>query len=154
MKLITINPERCVGCQNCARACAFTQSGDFNIKNSNMRVGVYPEERYCLPLTCFQCEDAPCMEICPAGAITRNLKSNAVQINSQKCIGCKMCMLACPFGNIHFDAEKHVSTKCNLCDGDPQCIKFCVARALEFVEIQDAYEFKRLLAQSKLKGSV
>ena len=77
------------------------------------------------------------MSVCPAGAISRDAKTNAVLIDEDRCAGCKMCMLACPFGNIHFDNEKLVSRKCDLCDGDPKCVSHCIAGALNYEDMND-----------------
>jgi Fe-S-cluster-containing hydrogenase component 2 len=67
-------------------------------------------------------------------AINRNTKTGAWEIDYSKCIGCKLCVNACPFGQIFFDEEMKIPVKCNLCGGDPECIKVCPAEALVFVE--------------------
>ncbi|MDN5344155.1 MAG: hypothetical protein PWQ18_266 [Clostridia bacterium] len=67
------------------------------------------------------------------------------------CVGCKMHLLACPFGSIHFDAGEQVSEKCDLCGGDPRCVKFCISGALQLVEEQEAYSFRRLEFDGALK---
>lgn len=143
MKIITINPDICVGCGNCEYACANEQKGNFDIKNSWIRVNFYPADRVCIPWNCAQCEDAWCMRVCPAGAISRDPETGAVLIDEGLCAGCKMCMLACPYGSIHFDLEAAVSRKCDLCGGDPQCVRACLSGALQFVEVERAYEFRR-----------
>jgi Fe-S-cluster-containing dehydrogenase component len=79
------------------------------------------------------------MEICPADAIQRDEKTGAISIDPSRCAGCKMCMLACPAGNIHFNSTEHISEKCDLCEGDPHCVKFCTSGALNFEEEEDAY---------------
>ena len=140
MKIVTLYPDRCVGCKNCEYACAFMQQGDFSKNHAIMQVNYYPQAGICLPLTCAQCNDAPCMEICPAAAISRDPETNAVVIDPDRCAGCKMCILACPFGNINFDHVKLVSRKCNLCEGDPLCVKTCISGALVFEEVEDIEE--------------
>lgn len=92
------------------------------------------------------------MEVCPAGAISRSAETDAVIIDPSKCAGCKMCMLACPFGSIHFDVEKQVSAKCDLCGGDPNCVKFCISGSLNYEEEEHAYEDKRKGFDARLKS--
>ncbi len=151
MKIVTVDPNSCVACRNCEYACAFKQTGDFNRKDSHIRVSLYAEEKVCIPWTCTHCTDAWCMEVCPAGAISRDLDTGAVIIDQDRCAGCKMCMLACPAGNIHFDADIHIAKKCDLCGGDPNCVKFCTSGALEFVEEEEAYSYKRESFDARLK---
>lgn len=137
MRIVTMDPKKCVGCKNCEYACAFNHAGDFHHKNSNMRVNFYPEQRILVPLTCLHCENAWCMEVCPAAAISRDEETGAVVVNEDRCAGCKMCMLSCPYGNIHFDSDKLVSKKCHLCGGEPNCVKHCISGALQFEEVED-----------------
>ncbi len=83
------------------------------------------------------------MKVCPAHAISRDEKTNAVVLDQEKCAGCKMCILACPYGNIHFDHVKLVSHKCDLCGGDPRCVTHCISGALQFEDVEDAVTRKR-----------
>ncbi|MEG1662216.1 MAG: 4Fe-4S dicluster domain-containing protein, partial [Clostridiales bacterium] len=106
MRIVTFDPNKCVACRNCEYACAYQHKQDFKRADAQIRVSFYPEERVCIPLTCIHCADAWCLNVCPAGAISRNPQTGAVEIDQKKCKGCKMCMLACPYGNIHFDEEK------------------------------------------------
>ncbi|MEG1500407.1 MAG: 4Fe-4S dicluster domain-containing protein [Clostridiales bacterium] len=153
MKIVTADPRLCVVCRNCERACAFAKSkGDILVKHANMRVNYYPEEVACMPWTCIHCEKPWCMEVCPAGAISRDEKTHAVKIDSSLCAGCKMCMLACPFGSIHFDSEALVSIKCDLCDGDPKCVQFCISGALQYQEVDDAFDYNRKSFDNNLKS--
>ena len=102
MKTITIDPRKCVGCRNCEMACAFEKSqSSCEVEFANIRINDYIKERFVVPMTCFHCEEAWCMKVCPAHAISRDEKTNAVVLDQEKCAGCKMCILACPYGNIH-----------------------------------------------------
>jgi Fe-S-cluster-containing dehydrogenase component len=85
----------------------------------------------------MHCQEAWCLDVCPAGAIVRDDTTNAVIIQAEKCAGCKMCILACPYGNIHFDAASSVSRKCDLCQGNPRCVGHCIAAALNYEEAED-----------------
>jgi len=154
MRVVSIDPERCVGCYNCVYACAFKQAGDFNVEDSHIRVKVFLDDFICIPLTCVHCSDPYCLEICPSGALHRDEITKAVKIDKTRCVGCKMCMLACPFGNIHFEINEQACTKCDLCDGDPNCVKFCISGALDFMTEDEAFESKRDSFLVKLKNVI
>ncbi len=151
MKTVTIDPKKCVGCRNCEMACAYAQTSKVCIReHSNIKVNVYSDDRFVLPMTCFHCEDAWCLGVCPAHAISRDPETRAVKIDETRCAGCKMCILSCPFGNIHFDHEELVSRKCDLCDGDPECAKHCIAQALNFEEIDDYVARRRVSLDARV----
>lgn len=152
MRIVTMDPSKCIACNNCEYACSFKQNNDFNRGDSKIRVNFYPGEKACIPLTCFHCSDAWCMEVCPTGAISRDEGTGAVVIDSVRCAGCKMCMFACPFGSIHYDARKRVSSKCDLCGGDPNCVKHCISGALQFEEEDEAFQYKRDSFDARLKS--
>jgi carbon-monoxide dehydrogenase iron sulfur subunit len=100
---------------------------------------------------CFHCEKPYCAEVCPAGAITVEEASGIVRVSKEKCVGCKICTLACPFGNIVFSTEEKVAVKCELCDGEPECVLFCATGALEFKEADTAMIRKKIALSEKLK---
>ena len=147
MRFITMDVTKCVVCRNCEYACAFCQTGGFKREDSNIRVEYHNDVRICLPQTCMHCEDAWCLEICPAAAIARNSLTGAIEIDSDRCAGCKMCILACPFGNIHFDDINMVSRKCNLCNGEPNCVSFCISGALQYSTAQNSCQNTREIFQ-------
>ena len=151
MKMITINPNKCVGCLNCLYECSFTQSGDFKAENANIRISCFTEESFCIPFTCVQCSKAWCMDVCPANAMSRNQETGAVEIDQHRCIGCKMCMMACPTGSIHFDTQTRVSSKCDLCGGDPSCVRHCISGALKFEDESKAFEYKQTNIDNQMK---
>jgi carbon-monoxide dehydrogenase iron sulfur subunit len=137
MKIVVADLNRCVGCRNCEWACAFSRTGDFQSDQSNITVQLYPEDRFVTTLTCVHCETPVCVQICPQRALKRDPRTNAVVLVEERCIGCRMCLQVCPFGNIYMDPGKRIVHKCNLCEGEPQCIRFCMTKALDFVEIKD-----------------
>jgi Fe-S-cluster-containing hydrogenase component 2 len=85
-----------------------------------------------IPMTCFQCEDAACVKVCKTGALSRNAEG-VVQVDREKCIGCRMCVMACPFGNIVYHRPNKSVLKCDQCEGDPQCVAFCPTKAIEYL---------------------
>lgn len=154
MRIVAADPEACVACRNCEYACAYEQSGDFDRTRARIRVTFYPAERACVPFTCMHCAEAWCLEVCPAGAIARNGETGAVEIDAGRCAGCKMCLLACPFGNIGFDEAEGVSAKCDLCGGDPRCVGSCISGALDYVDPNDAYHHRREAVDARIRQAL
>jgi len=92
-----------------------------------------------VPVLCLQCLKAPCAEQCPVNAISS--REGLVVVDRQACIGCGACVTACPFGAITLiDGEV---LKCELCGGDPACVKYCAAKAVQFIDISKAAEIKQ-----------
>jgi Fe-S-cluster-containing dehydrogenase component len=151
MKILSIDLDRCVGCQNCELACSFYQIGDFRRERSNIWVSFYPEERFIVTLTCVQCEKPACKTVCPTRALRRDPETQAILVDEYRCIGCRMCMQVCPFGNIQMNPERRVIQKCNLCEGDPKCVRFCMGQAISFVDVDDLPEGKRKFLDYRLK---
>ena len=154
MRIVVADSDACVACRGCEYACAFEHGGDFERSASYIRVNFYPAENACITLTCLHCEEAWCLDICPAGAISRDPDTGAVAIDQSRCAGCKMCLLACPLGNIHFDREAGVSGKCDLCGGDPACVRFCTSGALRYIEAEGAAETRRDTLDARLIRSM
>lgn len=153
-KMLVLDPDRCIACGLCEMACSFKQTGEFSRTGS--RIQVYRWEKTCdaVPLVCYQCEDAPCIRVCGvAGAITRDAKTNAVVINDKLCIGCKLCMFHCPYGAIGFDGRVRHLIKCDLCAGDPECVKYCSVKALTWSEPVPAGEFLRSTEAVRVRAS-
>jgi len=141
-KLLLFYPSKCTGCKTCEMACSLSQTGVCNPASSRRRTVSFDEEILDVPMQCQQCEDPACKNICPANAISVDAETNAKIIDDKKCIGCKMCMIACPFGAASVDPLTRKVVKCNLCLGDPACSKFCPTGAIEFAPA-DAYSLTR-----------
>jgi Fe-S-cluster-containing hydrogenase component 2 len=139
-KMLVIDVDKCTGCKMCELMCSFTHNGEFNPNKARIHVTPFEEQMVWVPVVCHQCEDPWCAKICPAGAITvekdENNKTTLVKVNEEKCVGCKMCMLACPFGNIVV-SDRGCAEKCDLCGGDPECAKFCLIGAIKFVDPEE-----------------
>ncbi len=153
-KMITVNIEKCTGCGTCELMCSFHHHGEFNPRKARINKTVFLHEEIAVPILCLQCEDPWCASICPAGAITTGVDAVSgapvVTVAEDKCVGCKMCMLACPYGNIVVGASGYAE-KCDLCGGDPECVKFCPNGALEFVDDEQQVRSRRKVYATKLK---
>ena len=102
-KILTINFEKCTGCRQCELVCSVSHEGVSNPSRS--RINVIKWEAVCVeaPTLCRQCESAPCMAVCPVGALVQEENPDRVMVNYDRCIGCKICVTVCPFGAMGFD---------------------------------------------------
>ena len=141
-KLLVFDSGKCVGCRTCEMACSLTQTGVCNPASSRRRVIHFDKIALDVPMQCQQCDDPACMNICPSKAIYLDGDTGAKLINHDKCIGCKMCMIACPFGAISVDPLSRKVVKCDLCVGEPACASFCPTDAIEYITA-DVYGLMR-----------
>lgn len=132
-KVLVVDPEKCDGCRKCETACSVFHTGADDPARSRIRIISWENIGLYLPITCQSCDQPFCTEVCPAKACRRDLKTNKVLIDKDKCIGCKTCILACPFGVPLFDKTERVTVKCDFCDGDPQCVPCCEPGALTYI---------------------
>ncbi len=163
-RFIDVTPSKCIGCRTCEIACVLAHAKDSkgaaagarideNEENEVLaylgympRLTVIRSENVCMPVTCHHCDDAPCASVCPNGAISH--VQNSVQVNQDRCIGCKSCMLACPYGMMDIitvsvsrpyagvrlsTGVKAQAHKCDLCIDrakGPACVSACPTQAL------------------------
>jgi Fe-S-cluster-containing hydrogenase component 2 len=133
MQALRVIPKKCTGCKQCELACSWVQAGSFQPSRSVIRVHVFDEQASFAPYTCLQCPEAWCMQACPVNAIDVDPRSGAKVVIEETCVGCKLCVIACPFGTIFFEKESEKVAKCDLCAGDPACVHACPTGAIEFV---------------------
>jgi Fe-S-cluster-containing hydrogenase component 2 len=89
------------------------------------------------------------MFICPVKAISRDRELDYVKIDYDVCIGCRTCVAVCPFGAMGFDVIDKKVFKCNLCDGEPQCVRFCEVKAIDYVDANRLNILKKREAAQK-----
>lgn len=171
---LAIDQKRCVGCQTCAVVCksfnnlpndtwwnrVLTDGGD----SIDTARGVYPNNSLdFIPLACQHCDNPACVKVCPVGATYKDEDTGIVRQDYDKCIGCRMCMAACPYTGVRsFNWEdpryyidhaigdsdvplhqKHTVEKCTMCyqriakDEMPACVDVCPARARHFGDLDD-----------------
>jgi len=98
-------------------------------------------EMYYLPLGCQHCEAPQCVAVCPTGASQKH-ENGTVQVDKQRCIGCQVCVMACPYNVRHLNEVERVVEKCTLCEqkinnGDlPECVRQCGGRARFFGDLE------------------
>jgi molybdopterin-containing oxidoreductase family iron-sulfur binding subunit len=175
---MVIDLKRCIGCDACTIACRqakATSKGILFAKLFKYERGRYPHAKLeYLPVLCMHCAEPPCEEVCPTGA-TRKQDDGIVVVDSEKCIGCKYCIIACPYGarnafrgrvdyfdgqRTPFEAERekdHIpgtAEKCDFCvervlEGrEPACVEACVGDARIFGDLNDKEsDVSRLITQ-------
>ena len=133
---IQVLAERCSGCRVCQLLCSMTHhAGAFNPRWATIRVEIdrnpdvdTPVSGIDVPQVCRQCEPAPCAQSCPAEAFEKREEGGAWAIRAGLCTGCGACAESCSFDMIVFHQE--TAMKCDLCDGNPACVRYCPTGAL------------------------
>ena len=128
-KVLIVDYDLCTGCHLCELVCSLHHEGIVNPYLSKISVLTKPENQTSVPVYCLQCNDAPCARACPVNAIKYDEKTSAWLIDYGRCIGCRECAYACPFGAISFNLSAE-PIKCDLCGGSPQCVNVCPHEAL------------------------
>ena len=129
---LVVQPHHCIGCRSCELACAFTHGKDGQPGASRCLTRTVGDEEY-VPLMCLQCDNAACAQACPVDAITLDEKRRVWVVDDERCVRCTACTVACPFGNMQYDATLDVVHKCDLCAGHgdyPRCAMFCPTKCL------------------------
>ncbi len=161
-KVIVVDASKCYACLGCVVECAYHQAGaDANLPLSSgvlsyagCAVVAVAEEP--VPLVCNHCEDAPCLQVCPTSAIHRDPAGGPVLLDAERCIGCKACVMACPFGMIQIRHDAASALKCDLCGERtaqgrlPACVTACPTGALELKELNDVIAEARRRAAAAL----
>jgi carbon-monoxide dehydrogenase iron sulfur subunit len=128
--------QKVVGCRTCEVACSLRNAGESNPTRSRIRVIRYERagnfHNY-VPMVCQQCSTPLCMEACPVNAISRDPRTGALVVDEETCVGCRICVMACPIGGVSIDPVTNVAYKCDLCGGDPECVKICDPEAISYV---------------------
>lgn len=159
-KKIIVKLDKCIGCRSCEIACAREHSPSKSgeritadtrkaLSRISVRTGLTnptdaPEMRpqkgksktaimtgKAYPIRCRHCDDPKCVEACMSGALIKN-EEGVVIHNPDKCVGCWMCIMACPYGAIKRDLKNKIIVKCDLCPhrDTPACVEACKTGAI------------------------
>ena len=148
-KMLIIDMDKCNGCKACELVCCLYQEKRVQPSKSRIHVLRWPERGAEVPMMCQQCEIAMCQKACPVDAIRRD-EYGAMLVDPNKCIGCKLCVFACPFGGSIWDFDGRKIMKCDLCKGTPQCARFCPTEAIQYVEPTRAMIWKKRASAAKM----
>jgi tetrathionate reductase subunit B len=142
-----IDVRRCIGCKACMVACKSEWQVPIGysriwVKDTGLR-GTFPELKFDFVTgNCHHCAKPPCIEVCPNGS-TYQRPDGIVVIDQDACLGCGLCIKACPYDARYYNPEKGVTDKCNMCftrldqGMQPACVESCVGGARIFGDIDD-----------------
>jgi len=140
-------PEKCTGCLTCMLACAYRHYRDLNPELAFREILESADGTF-VGAYCTHCEHPACVAACPTDAMYKDERTGWVLNNPLMCIGCGNCVYACPISNPRIDPVLKVSVKCDFCEGDPWCAKFCPSGATRVVTRKEAKEiFGRILPE-------
>lgn len=132
-KKITIKYENCTGCRICEIICSMSRFD--KISHSISRISVYSFiPGLDIPIICVHCDQAPCADSCPVGAIRKN-EQGLIEIFFEECIGCGNCIVACPANAIKMHPDLRKAIKCDLCGGQPKCAEYCPGGAIDYRDV-------------------
>ncbi len=165
---LVIDLNVCVGCHACVTSCkqwntsgaagpladvdayGASPTGTFFNRVQTYEAGRFPDTQTVhFPKSCLHCEDPPCVPVCPTGASYKRASDGIVLVDYDKCIGCKYCAWACPYGARELDEARQVMTKCTLCvdriysdtlppeERKPACVMACPTGARLFGDVKD-----------------
>ncbi len=133
----------CSGCRACEMTCSFAHEDAFSPSLARVRVTKIEDVGFDRPVLCRQCARPACREACPVGAIAQDGPEGNLRVNLEECIGCGQCVEACPFGAMHLHPETGLALVCDLCGGDPECVRRCTTHALVYGEGEDIARQRR-----------
>lgn len=156
-RFVFADPNMCIGCRTCEIACALSHQEEGTVSGMESeafrpRLTMVKNAKVSTPVMCRQCDDAPCAQVCPNNAIVT--ENDHIKVIQERCIGCKTCVMACPYGAMNVvttisektvgpftqQVVKSEAQKCDLC-GDraigPACVSVCPTGALRLVVPDD-----------------
>jgi len=141
-----IDLRKCIGCHACTIACKSEHEIPVGVNRcwvKTVEKGSFPDTtRFFFPVLCNQCDDAPCVSICPTSTLFKR-RDGIVDFNSDSCIGCRACMAACPYDQLFIDPNTHTAEKCNFCANrvenklQPACVSVCPTECRIFGDLDD-----------------
>lgn len=151
-KALVFSSALCTGCGLCELICSLVHTGTCSPARSRIRILRMEQKGVIAQTFCQQCEDAACIAACPVSAIRKNESAGVIEIDHGLCIMCDACIAACPFDGIYRDETDEQIIACDLCGAEPQCVKYCETKAIEFVDKDPAAAEKKKDSLRRLEG--
>jgi Fe-S-cluster-containing dehydrogenase component/formate-dependent nitrite reductase membrane component NrfD len=141
-----IDLRKCIGCHACTIACKAEHEIPIGVNRcwvKTVEKGTFPAtRRFFFPVLCNQCDEAPCARICPTNALFKR-RDGIVDLHGDACVGCRACMVACPYDQLFIDPNTHTAEKCNFCANRvenellPACVSVCPTECRIFGDLDD-----------------
>ena len=141
-----IDLRKCIGCHACTIACKAEHDIPVGVNRcwvKTVEQGTFPDtQRFFFPVLCNQCDEAPCAKICPTNALFKR-PDGIVDLYGDSCIGCRACMVACPYDQLFIDPNTRTAEKCNFCANRvenellPACVSVCPTECRIFGDLDD-----------------
>ena len=159
MKRVYARESWCINCRRCEVACkaAHSQSHDLirafllEEETAISRIHVEGDALLSIAMSCRHCDEARCVEACISGAMQKDPETGVVFCDQSRCVGCRSCMSACPYGCVEVrilpqaHRNRGLAFKCDLCGegagsvGEPACVLACPNRALVFEDVEEVH---------------
>ena len=158
---MVIDLRRCIGCHACSVACKSENKVPLSVWRSwvkQVERGKFPNtQRHFLPRLCNHCEHPACVEACPTKSSYKR-DDGVVLVREERCIGCKLCVTACPYDARFSHPDKKIADKCTFCAHRvdkgvvPACVNTCQGKARIFGDLNDpTSEVARLVAKEPVQ---
>lgn len=131
-KRLHVDASLCTGCRACELACSFAHEGAYSPLYARLHVVKLERIGQDNPTVCLRCANAPCVAICSVQAIIQDPVTKVVSVREDLCVGCGLCAEVCISGVIELHPEKGIPMLCDLCGGDPACVKTCPTSAISY----------------------
>jgi carbon-monoxide dehydrogenase iron sulfur subunit len=150
-KLLLVDMDKCTGCKQCSLACSLTKEDLFDPARGRIKILKKEDIALGIQLVCEQCESHPCVASCPNGALSRDETTGIITVDENLCTSQGACVDACIYYAIRLHPETKKPMFCDLCGGDPYCVKHCVPEALQWVDkSEDLTKTKRKLRSTRM----
>jgi len=134
MPSLVVQNKACIGCRLCEQWCAWQHTGAANPARARLHVRRLHEHYVNEVTVCIQCAEAACVAACPQEALQSDPLTGGLRLNVDDCILCGACALKCSTGVLHLDPASQLPLACDLCGGEPQCVRHCPEGVLALLD--------------------